>query len=188
MKKRRFSREDWIEHGLSELSAKGCEAVKLEAICASAGLTRGSFYHHFEDHGAFLVALASHWLDRQTTEVAATVDPDASPEHQGRALTDAAMQIDYRLELGIRELGRRLPEVEAIVRQADAMRLDVMAGLYRARFDLEPETASALAYLEYATFNGIILIDPEMAQERQLALAELFENTVASALRKDTKP
>lgn len=182
VKKRRFTEEDWIALGLEELSAKGCDAVKLEAICKAAGLTRGSFYHHFQDHESFLTGLAQSWLEAQTEEVAKTVEIEASVEAQSAALTQAAMNIDYRLELGIRELGRRLPCVNEIIRRADAMRLTVISKLYQGRFGLDAKDADQFAYIEYAAFSGIILLDPEIHVERQQALADLFEKTMARAL------
>ncbi len=182
MKKRRFSKEDWIALGHEQLSANGCDAVKLEAICKAAGLTRGSFYHHFQDHESFLVGLAQHWLKSQTTDIAAAVDPDASAIDQSTALTEAAISIDYRLELGIRELGRRLPAVKKVIQKADVMRQEVVSGIYQRRYGLDANSADEFAYLEYAAFSGIILLDPEISAARQRALADLFERTVAMAL------
>ena len=187
MKQKRFKRENWIELGLQELSAKGAEGIKLEAICAAANLTRGSFYHHFEDHGAFLTAVANQWVNSQTTAIAAIIDPDASPDEQGSALNEAAMQIDYRLELGIREIARRFAAIHEIVKQADAVRVDVLGRLYRQRFGLNKKDADELAFLEYAAFSGIILLDPDIPLQRQQMLAELYEGMMDRALGKKPK-
>ncbi len=186
MSKRRFSKQDWITLGLQALSTGGSEAVKLEAICKAAGLTRGSFYHHFEDHESFLTGLALFWLESQTAEVSRAVDPQASAEEQNAALTKAAMEIDYRLELGMRELGRRLPEIDRIIKQADAIRLETISGIYQRRFGLKAETADGLAHIEYAAFSGIILLDPDISHARQTALADLYERTILRALGKET--
>lgn len=188
MTKRRYRKEDWIDLGLQELAAHGSEAVKLEAICKAAKLTRGSFYHHFADHESFLTGLAEHWLARQTTDVADAIDPDAPPTEQSAALNDAAMRIDYRLELGIRELARRLPAIEMIVKQADAVRIDVVRALYQRRYGIDEDIAEALAFIEYAAFSGIILLDPDISLERQQALATLHEDMMTRALgQKNTR-
>ncbi|MEM9975597.1 MAG: TetR/AcrR family transcriptional regulator [Pseudomonadota bacterium] len=183
MTKRRFSRDDWVALGLAELSARGPEGVKLEAICTAAGLTRGSFYHHFKGHEGFLAALAQRWRDAQTTELAEALDTTAPPADQSAALTDAALEIDYRLELGIRELGRRVPAIAVIIREADAARLAVLSALYRQRYGLDASSSDDLAYIEYATFSGVILLDPEMPEARQRALAGLFDTMIGKALR-----
>ncbi|PTX55458.1 TetR family transcriptional regulator [Litoreibacter ponti] len=182
MKKPRFSKKDWITLGLSELSGKGCDAIKLEAICKAAGLTRGSFYHHFDDHESFLTGLAEHWLKVQTEDVAAVIDADDPAKDRSEALTRAAMEIDYKLELGIRELGRRLPAVRKVIRQADTVRLEVVSQLYKARFGLDAGAADQFAYLEYAAFSGIILLNPDISAKRQRALADLFDRTLTKAL------
>lgn len=182
MSRRRFTKQDWVALGLEELSAKGPEAIKLEAICSAANLTRGSFYHHFDDHDTFLMALADAWLATQTTEVAEVIDPTTPPARQSEALTEAAMQIDYRLELGIRELGRRIPAIDQIIRQADAIRLEVITTLYQRRFDLDRTMAEDLAFIEYAAFSGIILLDPSIDAARQKTLAALFDKTISRAL------
>lgn len=187
MTRRRFSKDDWIALGHEELAARGCDAVKLEAICKAAGLTRGSFYHHFEDHESYLTALARHWLKTQTEDVADVIDGAASAVDQGAALTRAAMAIDYKLELGIRELGRRLPAVREIIRQADTVRLDVVSQLYQVRYGLDAEAADDLAYLEYAAFSGIILLDPDIPAARQQTLADLFDRTMARALAPEAR-
>ena len=181
MTKRRYSKEDWIDLGLIELSTHGLEGVKLEAICKAAKLTRGSFYHHFDDHEAFLSALAEHWLDKQTTEVAEVIDPSDSPIDQGVALNDAAMGIDYRLELGIRELARRLPAVERVVKQADEVRIGTICLLYQRKYGLDKSTASELAFIEYAAFSGIILLDPDIPLARQKSLAKLYDDMMRRA-------
>ncbi len=175
MKKRRFAAEDWLELGIAELSARGPEAIKLEAICKAAGLTRGSFYHHFADHNAFLVGVAEHWLTRQTIDVAAQLKKQDTPEVSVEKLNDAAMAVDYRLELGIREMGRRNADVAEIVQRADNMRLSVLADLYAARFGLDRQAAFDHALLEYAAFNGLILINPDIDVDRQRALYARFD-------------
>ncbi|WP_224826745.1 TetR/AcrR family transcriptional regulator [Cognatishimia sp. MH4019] len=183
MRKRRYTETDWIELGLAELSRDGPEALKLEAICKASGLTRGSFYHHFDSHKTYLLALANKWLEVQTSDVVSKVDQSLSVSDQYKALSDAAMSIDYRLELGIRELARRIPEVARVVDEADSTRMDVVAEIYEARFNLTHESAREYAFLEYSAFSGIILINPNIDIQSQRKLAKKFDETIVKALR-----
>lgn len=179
LRKRPFQATDWLELGLAALSAGGAEAVKLAPICAAAGLTRGSFYYHFSDHDAFLLELAERWIDGQTVEAAALLKALREPEATAEELRDAGFAIDYRLELGFRELARRHKAVAEVVKRADNMRLSVLADLCAARFGLEQPAAWDLAHLEYAAFAGLVLVDPKMSEARQLDLRACFEQMIS---------
>ena len=175
-KRRRFSTQDWISLGHEALAAHGTEALKLEAICAAAGLTRGSFYYHFTDHTAFLVALADSWAQRHTADLLEGLGADADAD--AARLTTRALTIDFGLELGIREMARRIPEVAAIVERTDTLRLKTLATLHHERFGVSRDMAYDLAFIEYAAYCGMILIQPDLPPDKQEKRAALFEAMV----------
>jgi len=189
VKRKRYRADDWLDLALAELSRAGPDAVKLEALCTAAGLTRGSFYHHFEDHEAFLVAMAERWLFQQTDQLAEQLlpmigDGPISPEVMQK-MTEVAVSIDYKLELAMRDLGRRVAGVNAVVRAADAKRIGVMTKIYEPHSGQPPELAAQYAYLEYAAFSGIVLLNPDMPEDEQMGLASLYEQTMLAALKKE---
>ena len=66
----RLSVEDWLQAGYTVLAEEGVRALKVERLCRQAGVTRGSFYWHFEDRGALLSAMLDTWEQATTEEVA----------------------------------------------------------------------------------------------------------------------
>ncbi len=42
---------------------KGFSATRIDEVCASAGVTKGSFYHHFESKDALAEELIDHYFD-----------------------------------------------------------------------------------------------------------------------------
>jgi hypothetical protein len=93
-------------------------------------------------------------------------------------LTERALAIEFRLEIGIRELARRVPEVADIVKKTDKTRLEALDTLHRARFGVTPDLATDLAFIEYAAYCGMILVQPDLPQGRQHKLAAMFESMV----------
>ncbi len=179
MKKRRFAREDWLDLAHRELAAHGPDALKLDRVCASAGLTKGSFYHHFPDLPAFLTAVTEHWVGVSTEQIVETIDGTNDARERGEQLNELALMVDFRLELGIRELARRNAAVKDIVRECDARRVGVVGKIYSDRYGINAEDARFAAYIEYAAFIGCILIDPDMDTAAQKALSDRFQTVMS---------
>jgi len=52
-----------LEATLSVVRAKGYSAMRIEDVCAEAGLTKGSFFHHFKSKDDLALAAADLWND-----------------------------------------------------------------------------------------------------------------------------
>ena len=55
------------QHALAEMcirdSAKGYSAARIEDVCEAAGLTKGSFFHHFDSKEELALAAADYWIE-----------------------------------------------------------------------------------------------------------------------------
>lgn len=61
--RQRDSKARLLEATLQVVRAKGYYATRIEDICAEAGLTKGSFFHHFKSKEDLALAAAAHWHD-----------------------------------------------------------------------------------------------------------------------------
>lgn len=60
---RHESKTKILNAALHVIRAKGYSATRIEDICEAAGLTKGSFFHHFDSKEALALAAADYWSE-----------------------------------------------------------------------------------------------------------------------------
>ena len=143
----RWSREDWIELGVASLKARGAAGLTLEALCAAAGRTRGSFYHHFAAVDDLAVEVAARWRRTETDAIGAAALGEADARKGLRTLARLSAKMDHALEIGVRALAPESPAVAGIVRAADEAREAIIADLAARAYGLPPSRAAQVARL-----------------------------------------
>lgn len=61
MARQTLSKERLIEATINVVRAKGYNATRIEDVCAAAGVTKGSFFHHFASKEEVALAAAGRW-------------------------------------------------------------------------------------------------------------------------------
>lgn len=159
--KPRFGRDDWIDLGAALLSAYGPEALTLERLTAEAGKTRGSFYHHFADHAAFLEALAARWLAQATDDIIAQADAERASGKTRETLSRQTAEIDHALERHLRQMAAREPLIARAVAEADERRIAYLVRLFRRELGLDASEALARARIQHCAFVGAQMVFPD---------------------------
>lgn len=158
---RRFSRQDWLELGLSALATAGPAALTIEALCNRAQKTRGSFYSHFDSTESFLLSLAGTWRDTYTLDLMGLTEKPKEITEKLGLLNELASRLDPKVEQGIRGLAAIDAGVADICNQVDAERVNFLEKLYRKTgFFAETWQSHVIAKIEYAAFVGMQQIDP----------------------------
>jgi AcrR family transcriptional regulator len=175
----RFGPRDWIVLGLSLLGRYGPEALTIERLTCAARKTSGSFYHHFEDHGAFLAALGAYWLENEIDLVIAAIDRAAAKgERRGKNLARHSAQIDHALERNLRRLAASEPAIADIVAQSDQKRISYLVRLFRSELGLDATDALARARVQHAAFVGAQIVFPDAGAQFYLALQKVLGATL----------
>src|SRR5579859_7521622 len=95
-----------LQAALMVIRQKGYGATRIEDVCEAAGLTKGSFFHHFKTKEELAIAAADYW-----SEVTSTVFA-AAPYHQAAdPLERILAYVDFRKAL----LRGDLPEFTCLV-------------------------------------------------------------------------
>jgi AcrR family transcriptional regulator len=87
----RLSADDWLLAALDIMVAEGIAGVKIHRLCERLGVTKGSFYWHFQDLDAFLAELARRWGEegeRVPAQVVGSSDPGAGLLHAMELFAD----------------------------------------------------------------------------------------------------
>jgi len=64
-----LSKQDWLQAALEVLNQRGISAVKVLPLSKKLGVTRGSFYWHFEDRDELLREMLQYWEIELTDSV-----------------------------------------------------------------------------------------------------------------------
>ena len=71
--------QDWAEAALDAIGRRGVEGVAVEPLARELGVTKGSFYWHFPNREALLVAALQRWEARETDDVLERVQQETDP-------------------------------------------------------------------------------------------------------------
>nr|WP_288902990.1 TetR/AcrR family transcriptional regulator [uncultured Sneathiella sp.] len=58
------SKTKLLDAALQVIRAKGYSATRIEDVCAEAGVTKGSFFHHFKSKEDLALAAADYWSSK----------------------------------------------------------------------------------------------------------------------------
>lgn len=91
---RHESKTRFLQAALQVIRAKGYMATTIEEVCEAAGLTKGSFFHHFDSKEELALAAADYW-----TEGAGELFTSAPYHARADALERLLAYVDFRKAL-----------------------------------------------------------------------------------------
>ncbi len=147
----RLSAEDWIDAATGALR-RGVAAVAVDPLATSLGVTRGSFYAHFDTRDELLRAVLDRWRKHELTEIQDPGDGDPPQQlarHLDRMFGDhAAGEIHAQLCAAAEDPIVGPVHVELALAHAEKLtRLYQHAGL-------TPQAAATRALVTYTAYTG----------------------------------
>ena len=176
---RRLTAQDWIDFALTRLRRDGFAALKADVLARKLGVSRGSFYWHFADLGAFHALVIAHWREMATEAIIADVGRFASPEQRLGALLRRAFGHAGVLEIRMRTWAENNAEAARALADIDRRRQLYIERLLREA-GIAPQLAAMRAQLLYWTYLGAALsrcrlkgerLDRIVAELRRIGLA-----------------
>lgn len=153
----RLTVDDWLQAGYAILAEGGLTALKLDRLCAHLGVTKGSFYWHFADMGAYRGALVESWAqlrdeDRRDIERTSDIPPR---ERLSQMMDSLVRPRLWTLERAMREWAASDETVAAAVRSADRRLLKVVRQAF-CDYGFDAEEAELRAATTFAAGIGLL--------------------------------
>jgi AcrR family transcriptional regulator len=166
-----LSAKDWLDRGLRTLAQHGFTALKAEPLARTMGVSRGSFYWHFTDIGAFHAALLQHWREIATEQIIANLEAASDKGERLPLLLHGVFTAKLTLENAVRTWATLNPAARRAVQAIDRRRLGYVESLLRAQ-GLSSRIARARAQILYWAFLGFAQSDKPLPQAAQQAVFE----------------
>ena len=172
-----LSADDWIKEGLKALTRSGFTALKADPLAKAMGVSRGSFYWHFADLGAFHAEVLKRWREIAAEQIIA--DVEAAGDEPLKALLRSTFGARLDLERAVRNWAAFDPAAQAAVRAIDRRRLDYIEALLERR-GFSGTIAQARAQILYWTFLGFALSAAPLPPARFQSLLDEIQKMVSA--------
>ena len=174
-----LSAKDWLDQGLKALASRGFTALKAEPLAKAMGVSRGSFYWHFADIGAFHAAILARWHEVAAEQIIANVEAASKDENPLALLLRRVFGERLTLERAVRTWASVDPAARAAVQAIDRRRLSYVESLL-TQSGLPTDVARARAQILYWAFLGFALSDQPLPKARQQAVLDELARIAAS--------
>jgi AcrR family transcriptional regulator len=158
----RLDAEAWIAAAFDALAEGGIDAVRVEPLAKTLGITKGSFYWHFADRRALLDAVLNAWAESRIAAIGEQATARGAPNTVLGDLADLytrrANLRGLTIELAIRSLARSDEPAARAVRSVDRERLRHVGRLFGA-LGWPDDEAQERAILFYSYLFGQSLLD-----------------------------
>lgn len=161
--------EAFFNAAIKILGEEGPERLTVNRLCARLGVTKGSFYHHFADFDAFVVAFMAAWngMFTQYMEQLETEDLVRALEINMGAIAS----LPHEAEGALRAWARTNATVAAAVRLQDETR-ERKSQEWLVHFIDDPERRRVLAHMGVCLLTGM---QQRLPPDRELILAACIE-------------
>ena len=167
-----LSREDWVKAASNLIAQEGVQAVAVEPLALALGVTKGSFYWHFQNRDELIHAALEAWEQDQSDDVVSRYAGIADPRRRLRVLLFAAFEDQENGKFfAALAVSSEDPRVQPYLRRATERRLAfgveafqalglyfIFEGLYYL-FGPEGYTACPRAYCDARLFRIFSLDD-----------------------------
>jgi AcrR family transcriptional regulator len=149
-----LSREAWLKAATNLIAQEGVQAVAVEPLALALGVTKGSFYWHFQNRDELIHAALEAWEQDQSADVVTRYGGIEDPRRRLRVLLFAAFEdVENGKFFAALAVSSEDARVRPYLRRATERRLTFGVAAFQA-LGLAEEEARERALLAYAAYAG----------------------------------
>jgi AcrR family transcriptional regulator len=174
--------DDWLRAAFARLASEGIESVRVELLARDLGVSKGSFYWHFQDREELLGRMFDRWEKEEIEWLDETVITPKAAARWARFVRHCTEPQLARLESAMRIWSRRDERIAARIAAIEKKRTAHIASVLRAIGFAAPaaESWAEIALLVYLGWLDRITRDQEF-QSSGRTLDEFFSDLILAA-------
>ncbi len=152
----RLDADAWTDAALDALAEGGLGAVAVEPLARRLGVTKGSFYWHFDNRAALLEAAMDRWESRYTERAVGRFGTIADPRERLVFAFQEATRLDRgdRVQLALSGHAED-PVIGPYIQRGTRRRIGYLQDCYR-EMGLDAEEARHRSVLTYTAYLGLM--------------------------------
>ncbi len=171
-----LQRFDWLLKALEIFVEEGIDSIRITRLAEDLGVTRGSFYWHFQNREDLIDSLVSYWKDKNSAAIIESVTRASSLADGIFRFFETCIdssQFDPRLDLALREWARRSTEIRALLDGEDETRIEALRQFYLC-FEYPMPLALIRARVLYYSQIGFYALGTRESLETRLGYTEAY--------------
>lgn len=148
------TQHDYFEAALELMAGAGAAGVTIAALCERLGVTKGSFYHHFDSVDVFMSGLLAYWEQEYGARLGRQAMTIVDPAERLVALREMSVELHHEAESAIRAFARSNPAAATILERVDAARIEVTRRTL-VELGLDEQTSTLLAQMVVSMLVGM---------------------------------
>lgn len=182
-----LSRDAWLDAAATAIAEGGFDNVRVLTLAKRLGVTRGSFYWHYQDHAELITSFLDRWRDRRLRELVHLQPTSKDIETEVHRIVHMLLSEParttrrMRIELAVRDFARREPHAAKVVAEVDAARVAQTTSLLQ-NVSGDAQKARDMALLFYVATIGaqVVLTGTGEGEEAIVRMERLIAEILAA--------
>lgn len=156
-----LSAGDWEQQALVLIAEKGIRSVAVESLARRMGVTKGSFYWHFQNRDSLLEQSLIRWEKHDTANLQTSLSAIADPRERLRSFfrRTGREKLTHNVYSSLC-MASDHPQVEPLLERVAARRMKHIEKAYE-EIGFDPQGASHRARLTYSAYLGFLQLQKQ---------------------------